>query len=109
MEFIIPLGALGGLYYAYSQNSNNNNNNRRENFSTEGLAKRSDGKLPNVDVPDKNYPEYGSIKDAESDLTSQISTVNRYDGGAYTDKYWNPGAESNVINKQIQKINKIYH
>lgn len=105
MEFVIPLGALGGLYYAYTQN---NNNKPSENFSTIGLAKRTDGKLSNVNVPDKNYPEYDSIQDAETDLTSQISTLNRYDGSAYTDKYFNPKSESNVIQNQINNDKATY-
>ena len=105
MEFVIPLGALGGLYYAYTQN---NNNKPSENFSTIGQAKRTDGKLSNVDVPDKNYPEYDSIQDAETDLTSKISTLNRYDGSAYTDKYFNPKSESNVIQNQIKNNTATY-
>jgi hypothetical protein len=47
--------------------------------------------LPNTDVPDRNYPTEYPIEDPIKDLTSKLSTVNKYDGdSAYTDKYFNP-------------------
>ena len=45
MEVAIPLVALGGLYVVSNQNRN------RENFQQQ----KYEGKLPNVDVPNKNY------------------------------------------------------
>ena len=103
MELLIPLGALGGLYYAY------NNRKIKENFTAAGTIKRTDGKLSNVDVPDKNYPDHTPIQDAETELTTQLSTVNRYDGTSYTDKYFNPNADNNISNNQIHDDKNVYY
>ena len=73
MELAIPLVAVGGLYIASKQ--------RKENFES--------SKLPNVNLKDKNYPS--DIAESEAELTSRLSTVNKYDTPqAYTDKYFNP-------------------
>ena len=79
MEFVlIPLMAAGGMYMASTQNAT----------PLENYENRS--KLPNIDIQDKNYPS-NLIVSAETDLTSQLSTVNKYDTqSAYTDKYFNP-------------------
>ena len=55
--------------------------------------------LPNADVPNRNYPsEYPVVNDI-TDLTSKLSTVNKYDGGSvYTDKYFNPQQNSAAVN-----------
>lgn len=102
MELLIPLGALGGLYYAY------NNKKYKENFSTAGAIKRSDGKLSNVNVPDKNYPDHVPVEDPETEYSSQISTVNRYDGSSYTDKYFNPSSDDNVSAQEIKDNKNMY-
>jgi len=74
MDLVIPGIALSMLYVATKQN--------KEAFRS---------KLPNVDVPDKNYPEQYPVQSPELDLTSELSTNNKYDnaGGSYTDKYFN--------------------
>lgn len=83
MEILaIPVLALGALYVVSNQKKTN----------SEAYTNRIDT-LPNTDVPDSNFqsessPEIGSI---ETDRSSLLSTVNRYDGpDVYTDKYFNP-------------------
>jgi len=98
MELAIPLVALGGLYIISNQSN-------RENF--ESINNKN--KLPNVDVPNRNYPEEYPIKNAEDDLTTKLSTVNKYDGTAYTDKYFDQNYPSNIINKGIDENNAKYY
>lgn len=86
MELAIPLIALGGLFIVSNQSKKTN-----ESFKNKEYV------LPNVDVPDHNYPYSNNMlgkepdyTNPETDLTSNLSTVNRYDGGkVYTDKYFN--------------------
>jgi hypothetical protein len=80
MEVAIPAVALGLLYVV----SNQNQNSKSENF-------RNRTQLPNVDVPNRNYPEEFPVVSPDTEQTSQLSTSNRYDngGGVYTDKYFN--------------------
>ena len=99
MELAIPLVALGGLYIISNQNSS------KENF--EPLKK--DNLLPNVNVPDRNYPEQYPLQNAENDLTSKLSTVNKYAGTAYTDKYFDPTSDKNIVNQSIDKNNSKYY
>jgi hypothetical protein len=78
MELAIPLVALGGLYIISNQNKT-----RPENFT-------NNSKLPNVDIPDKNYPNQPPIISMDTDATSKLATLNHYDTpSAYTDKYFN--------------------
>jgi hypothetical protein len=79
MEIAIPGVALGLLYIVSNQKA------KSENF-------RNRTQLPNVDIPNRNYPAELPIVSSDSDQTSQLSTANRYDngGGVYTDKYFNP-------------------
>jgi hypothetical protein len=85
MELGIPLLAMGGLYIISNQSKKGS-----ENFENKS-------KLPNVDVPNKNYPEYPVIS-AETDLTSKLSTVNKFDSpNVYTDKYFNPNMNKSVV------------
>lgn len=82
MELAIPGVALGLLYVASNQNKKN------EGFS--------DYKgLPNVNIPDKNYPDE-KINFSELDNTAALTTLNKYDSanGAYTDKYFQPNMDS---------------
>jgi hypothetical protein len=83
MEILaIPVIALGALYMVSNQKKGNG----------EAFTNRNN-LLPNTDLPDSNFqseasPEIGSI---ETDRSSLLSTVNRYDGpDVYTDKYFNP-------------------
>ena len=89
MEIAIPGIALGLLYIVSNQKAKN------ETFRNRTL-------LPNVDTPNRNYPDELPIVSSDSDQTSQLSTANRYDngGGVYTDKYFNPNM--NQAQKQSQ-------
>lgn len=79
MELAIPGVALTLLYIVSNQKA------KSETF-------RNRTQLPNVDVPNRNYPDELPIVSSETDQTSQLSNSNRYDnaGGVYTDKYFNP-------------------
>ena len=76
-DLLIPGVALGLLYVVSKQNNN------KENF-------RNKNKLPNIDVPNINYPSELPVVSAELQQTSELSTNNRYDNndGTYTDKYF---------------------
>jgi hypothetical protein len=91
MEFaIIPLVALGGLFMTSTQTTN-----KKENYENRS-------KLPNVDIQDKNYPSE-LIANAETDMTSKLSTVNKYDAQhAYTDKYFNPSLNQATTDSYIK-------
>jgi len=84
MELAIPLLALGGLYVA----SKNDKSSKKSSPNLEGF--QSHEELPNVDLPNKNYPEEYPVESAEVEQTSKLSTVNKYDTpSVYTDKYFN--------------------
>jgi len=86
MEIAIPGIALGLLYVVTNQNKKNENFANRVN------------ELPNVDVPNRNYPEEYPVVSSETDQTSALSTVNRFDNtGVYTDKYFNPTSVTNIV------------
>jgi hypothetical protein len=83
MELAIPFLALGALYVA-------------SNSTKDGFQNRNES-LPNTDIPDRMfgnslddvYP--GVIFSQDTDLTSQLSTVNRTDtNSVYTDRYFSP-------------------
>jgi hypothetical protein len=80
MEIIIPGIALASLYIAINQ--------KKENFSNY---------LPNTDIPNKNYPSEYPIQSTALDQTSRLSHDNRYDGTAYTDKYFNPNSGQSLL------------
>ena len=91
MEIAIPLVGLAGAYFIMNKNSR----------GVEGFGPRDRG-LPNIDVPNRNYPEAVTseppIVNESSDMTSQLSTVNKYDGAhVYTDKYFNPNSSSSLL------------
>ena len=81
MELAIPGIALGFLYIISNQSKS----------KQDGFKDRS-SQLPNVNIPNRNYPEEYPVTSIDGDLTSQLSTTNQYDngGGVYTDKYFNP-------------------
>jgi len=82
MELAIPALALGALYLVTNQATQSSK-----------LDEGYEGILPNADIPDTNYPEDRGILNAETDLTSELMTVNRYDTPqVYTDKYFDPTA-----------------
>lgn len=88
MELAIPGIALGLLYVVTNQNKKN------ENFTNKS------NELPNTDAPNRNYPEEYPVVSRETDLTSKLSTVNKFDSGTgvYTDKYFNPNSVNNIVN-----------
>jgi hypothetical protein len=90
MELAIPGVALGLLYIVTNQSKKSN-----ENFSNRS-------QLPNVDVPNRNYPGEFPIVSTDADQTSQLSTVNKFDsaGGVYTDKYFNPNINNPPASNQ---------
>lgn len=89
MEIVIPAVALGSLYVMSNQ--------KKENFE-QRKGSYENRNLPNVDVPNKNYPEEYPVQNPPNDLTSQLSTVNKYDGQrVYTDKYFNPNVSTSLV------------
>jgi hypothetical protein len=91
----IPLIALGGLYIVSNQSKNSNTN-------VEGF--RSDPNyLPNVDVQNRNFPSELPVNSAENDLTSKLSTVNKYDTPlVYSDKYFNPNVPNSLTDSSAR-------
>ena len=82
MELAIPALALGALYLVTNQLS-----------TSSKLDEGYEGILPNTDVPDANFPEDRELINAETDLTSELMTVNKYDTPqVYTDKYFDPAS-----------------
>ena len=88
MELAIPGIALGLLYVVTNQNK------KSENFTNKS------NELPNTNSPNRNYPEEYPVVSRETDLTSELSTVNKFDSGTgvYTDKYFNPNSVNNIVN-----------
>ena len=88
MEVAIPGIALGLMYLVNKQSNNN-----EENF-----ANRSN--LPNVDIPNKNYPDEFPVESAVDDRTSALSNVNKIEqNGVYTDKFFDANMETNKYGK----------
>lgn len=84
MELAIPLIALCGMYIASNQHK-----------KTEGF--QSHEELPNVDIPDVNYPNETGI-DVES--SSKLAVSNAYGpNSVYTDKYFNPNSNKDFVNQ----------
>ena len=82
MELAIPALALGALYLVTNQAT-----------QTSKLDEGYQGFTANNDIPDTNYPEDRGVINAETDLTSELMTVNRYDTPqVYTDKYFDPAS-----------------
>lgn len=88
MELAIPGVALGLLYVI----TNQKNKDKGEAFTNKS-------QLPNVDIPNRNYPGEYPVVSTDNDLTSQLSTANRYDNGSgtYTDKYFNPNMNNGAV------------
>jgi len=80
MEAVVPLFALGSLLVV----------NRKQRAKKEAKEGFNNTKLPNANVPDRNYSPAAGDVSTETDKTSQLSTVNKYvnPAGAYTDKYF---------------------
>jgi hypothetical protein len=70
MEIGIPIVALASLYFITSK--------KRENFTAS---------LPNTNLPDRNYPST-EVMDPSRDISSELSTNNKYNGNVYTEKFF---------------------
>jgi len=84
MEIFAP--AIVGLGYLYII-SNQSNKKKKEIGDDEGF----ENELPNTNIPNRNYPDE-TVTNVELDLTSKLSTNNKFDAGkrgVYTDKYFN--------------------
>lgn len=90
MEIAIPLLALGSLYVVTNQ----------KNKKKESLANMTTD-LPNTNIPNRNYPSEYPIVSGETDQTSKLSHDNAYQGGVYTDKYFNPNSDSSLLGKHL--------
>jgi hypothetical protein len=91
----IPVVAMAGLYLAYTQDKKAKPS--LENFS-QRTGQYENKYLPNIDVPNTNFPEEYPVQNPTNDLTSKLSTVNTYDGkSVYTDKYFNPNAPTSLV------------
>ena len=89
MEIALPLLGLAGIYFINKTSSASN----EENFET---SRRS--QLPNIDVPNKNYPNE-NIKDSELDITNKLSVSNNFESRKnYLDKFFNPNVNVEVNN-----------
>lgn len=90
----IPLIALGGLYIVSNQSKKNYD--KIEGFYSDTNY------LPNVDVQNRNYPGELPVTNAENDLTSKLSTTNKYDTpSVYSDKYFNPNIPNSLTTSGI--------
>lgn len=86
MEIFAPV--IVGLGYLYI--ISNQSKKRKELGEDEGFKNEENG-LPNTNIPNRNYPDE-TITNVELDLTSELSTNNKFDAGkrgVYTDKYFN--------------------
>jgi len=84
MEIFAP--AIIGLGYLYIIS----NQSKNSKIGEEGF-KNDDKILPNTDIPNRNYP-VETVTNVELDLTSKLSTNNKFDtgkNGVYTDRYFN--------------------
>ena len=91
MEIVIPMFALSSLYLI------NNQSSQKKPSKTAGTTETFRNKLPNTDIPNRNYPTELPVS-SETDETSELSTVNRFDngGGVYTDRYFNPNKNQDI-------------
>jgi len=93
MELAIPALALGALYLVTNQTSHSS----KTEEGYEGL--------PNANIPDANFPEDRGVVNAETDLTSRLMTVSKYDTPhAYTDKYFDPASIAKM-NRDLGNFN----
>ena len=91
MEMAIPIVGLSLIYII------NNQLKQKDTFTTSNA-------LPNVDIPNRNYPDEFPVVSFETDQTSNLSTVNKIniEGGVYTDKYFNQNIKSESTNPSGQ-------
>jgi hypothetical protein len=105
MEIFAP--AIIGLGYLYIV-SNQSKTKSSTTADAEGF--QSIEKLPNTDIPNRNYPNE-SNPDVELDLTSSLSTNNKFDAGkngVFTDKYFNQSMNQSVTGATLSQQNNNY-
>ena len=92
--FLIPLVGITGLYLIKKQDEKRNTEHFTKNES-----------LPNTNTPDKNYSDASPYKTQDTDYTSNLINVNKYDNQiAYTDKYFtNSATKTKIEQKKEQK------
>lgn len=107
MELGLPLVALAGLYIASNQKCKNKSSIETFDQRT-GMYENK--YLPNIDVPNTNFPQEYPVADPTNDLTSKLSTVNKFDsnGGVYTDKYFNPTSKNSLTNTTATQNSQIF-
>lgn len=104
--FIVPLMGMLGIYYISKSNPGGADKKQQQQQTREPYAPASPAyALPNVDVPDKNYPSSPPPEDTnnnnrETDDTSQLIEDNAYYGNAYTDKYFNQSLNVELLQKE---------
>tara|TARA_B100001063_G_scaffold244151_3_gene276290 strand:- start:3455 stop:5263 length:1809 start_codon:yes stop_codon:yes gene_type:complete len=101
MEFLIPIGALTGLYYISNDSSESENNN--EGFSNFNNKEKKDDGLENPDEITSNYP-------VATDEELRNNSVNRYPRSIQrTDKYFskNVSNDKNINHGQVRNTNNI--
>lgn len=86
MEVLIPGVALYGLY-KMTQSDQKQKTRAKGNMNM--YESFTNAALPNTNIPDKNYPPDGLQVSTETEMTSRLSTINKYDTpSSYTDKYF---------------------
>jgi hypothetical protein len=102
MELAIPLIALSGLYIATNQNKKSKSSKSTKDTQENFVANRE--RLPNTDLPNRNYPQEYPIISSDMDQTSELSHNNKFDSpGVYTDKFFNPYANSAITEPATPK------
>jgi len=107
MEVVaIPLVAMAGLYIAYNQD-------KKSKACVENFDQRNgqyeNKYLPNIDVPNTNFPQEYPVQNQPNDITSKLSTVNTYDGkSVYTDKYFNPNAPGSLVSSTSSENSSMF-
>jgi len=93
MELAIPLVALSGLYFI-SKDRGEIEEEYEEGFMSNNTMEDN---LPNTNIPNVNYPNEFPVKNVELDVTTKLANDNKYTGGAYTDKYFNPPDPKDIL------------
>ena len=95
----IPLIALAGLFFVSRQQKDTFVGQRGTGGQSVLSGQSNYSTLPNTDIPNKNYPNDDQIISQENEITSQLSTTNKFDAPyVYTDKYFNPNNNSSTVN-----------
>ena len=100
MEVVVPWFALSGLYLINKQSKRQNT----ENF-------QNTDELPNTNLPDVNYPNPNNIQFPESEITAELSSLNKFnnEAGVYTDKYFDKNSykTASTSNEDVDLIAQV--